>query len=1172
MVKKLFDQRRSFGLSFAAVVLALLLLLSTCVVALTSSVFKADAAITDWAVAGDFNSWSTTANTFSGGSGSITISISGRSSITFKMVAKENGDQWCGNDTGLLTSGSTYELGWNTGGDMQLLIPDNQADVTFTISVSNGKNYLTATAVSTAGGGGGGGELPSSDWIFDAPVNTSNSANTDSSKIFWAKATYFDYLSDEEYGNTQWLKPVQAGTKNFNGANDEWFPFYTFNREVVKAQADLPANSTWSYPLYFGNFCDTANAYDTPHHQNGYDSYGYREATQTSQVTRFWHHVNNSDISVNGYNALGSMYESVQGLMGSTLSSSGDLLLPSGQQAPYFNSSESSPLKGYAKVVNSSFPFTVSEKNGYTFYKFNSAKENNRENDSVYFTWDSNGKKTWPTGVNYGSGSTYGVLDGVSRFMNGGTSGYGIFPFNNASGNYKGVKTNANENLNYGFGIKIEMNFRVPKPSATVNTTANPIQFEFSGDDDLWMYITNNRTKQSQLVLDMGGDHKMSTGRVNFNTRRSTVDNVYYKQGAVTTPAAPAQFDFNYDDTYTMTVFYMERGLIESNCEMSFTMSPAGNQVKVDKVVDVDSAGINTDALKAAVKTEAAKDTFGFIAYDDGTAKANTTYHYNGSTPVTANDGTFTLKDGENAAFLSQFTINKDVYVSETGKGTRFDYNTRWSVADPQKSSRNTSGSGDTAGTLTLKNPNGTTYDFAELDYTFTNTPKVGSVSLTKTITGKPSDTKEFNATVEVSVDGGTTYSVYPLAYTASDKPGQTFNLNGRGQLSSSALLKQGRTLTFSGLPSKAKVRVTENFDAAAAASYSFSSVNANGSTIIQDGTGGVMTVPSTGSTLNMQITNTPVQPGSVDVYLNAYKVLSSNSGVKLPSSSGKTDFVFQLRKGSEASSPIQEIYYTSLVGNSRAAVSFNKITYSAEATDVYYITEKAGSDSDLTYSTDVYRVTVRVTRNAATNTLSATKTYAKKTAGGAWTTISTESGVTFTNTLKTGSVKVVKTSQHKDGSGNYDEELSEVEYVLYRVDRRGDVPIDEVDSQTTNLEGEAVFTNLALYKENATYDSDPDERDYQWYCLVEESSDGKHNLSSHRTYFFLPEYDDDDNPVYNITYTFQNGNIFPPDAGFGGMKVFKTVGVSLMAVSAAFGIGFGLYKAKGFARRRKRK
>lgn len=94
----------------------------------------------------------------------------------------------------------------------------------------------------------------------------------------------------------------------------------------------------------------------------------------------------------------------------------------------------------YAKIIDSYFPFVATtDSNGVTTYSFNSANAK----DNVYFNWDSTSGA--PTQVNYGAGSSYGVRNKLS-------SDFGIFPFNNAGDTVR----------NYGFGIKMEMEFTLP--------------------------------------------------------------------------------------------------------------------------------------------------------------------------------------------------------------------------------------------------------------------------------------------------------------------------------------------------------------------------------------------------------------------------------------------------------------------------------------------------------------------------------------------------------------------------------------------------------------------------------------------------------------------------------------------------------------------------------------
>ncbi len=318
----------------------------------------------------------------------------------------------------------------------------------------------------------------------------------------WVDATYFDYLSDAEMANNgdNWLDPVQAGT-GYNGAQNNWYPFKEFNK-IISANA-----GNWRYPLYLGNFCNVYNAYtDSDANHGGTHNGPYSEMTKAPYASGFNYFVNDS----NGF----SDYDvAVRGLVGNSLNSSGNLLTSSGTDMPYFNKSFLTSNK-MAKVFDSKFPFRetpADQNNGVTRYDFNST----RGQDNVYFDWSGNN----PTAVNYG-GSSAGVDDGLKYFMKDEASGKGIFPFNRADGK-GGAK-----NLDYGFGIRMDMDFKVPKDGKIKRTdnTTEDVKFTYSGDDDLWVYISNADGSGSKLVLDLGGDHKMAKGEINFATMQSKVE------------------------------------------------------------------------------------------------------------------------------------------------------------------------------------------------------------------------------------------------------------------------------------------------------------------------------------------------------------------------------------------------------------------------------------------------------------------------------------------------------------------------------------------------------------------------------------------------------------------------------------------------------------------------
>lgn len=1186
MTKK---QNRSFGFGkrTLSVVLAALLILSTFAVVITTTSLSTSAAISYWFVSGNFNGWTNTATSAnkinSGSGGSVTIPVT-TTSIKFKMVAEEGGQKWCGvgestsnpDDYRDIGHNTEAEMSWDKGVNMSVNLPAGSTAATFTLSVKNGKNYVKVTGNGSGGGGGG----DTSKMTYTAPINTSNSANT-ASNLFWANATYFDYLSDEELANTQWLKPVQAGTKNFGGAIDEWYPFYAFNREVVKAQAD--AQSSWSQPLYFGNFTDTNDAYkESSHHQGGSDSYGYREATNSNNVTRFSHIANNSDKSWNNsIPHVHDMYTSYQGLVNNSLDSNGNLLLPNGQQAPYFNASESGPLSGYAKVVNSSFPFKVTDVPGkdYKKYTFNSKNAT----DNVYFTWATDGSATYPTGVNYGEGTTYGVQDGLSRFMYNTASGYGIFPFNNASNNYKGTKTNANEYLNYGFGIKTQVKFRVPAPDeeAGVNTEKDPVYFDFTGDDDLWMYITDE-SGNSQLVLDMGGDHKESHGKVNFHTLQATVD----KTGT-SGASATKNFTFDYSQTYTMTVFYMERGLIESNCKMEFTMTPLGNNFIVTE--EIDTADVN-DGLKDVV---AQLSQFGFNPLESGSQISDSFYK------------DFALGDGGRADISnSVLPIDSKVMVRQHAPfNTYLTYDTSWKYYDNTSNPRKllSQGTGVTSNDVTtitdehtIINESGDKYDYAELQVDYVNAPQVTDVSVTKTVQNYdtlPDNRKddEFPAKILLQF----TSDMTPTAYKLVTSDGTIDFANGE-----KVMLKHNKTVTISGVPVGTRVYVEEERDANYTASYNYSPY------IVGTSSG------------NIIVTNTPKEPTSAKI-----------SGIKKLDDADYTGKLFRfvlegVPRFSDDSSDIKattDYVETTVITN--GVIDFGTFHYTEPGTYRYHVyedmsyLEDVANDNSATYDTDIFNeqpdylvsVTVKDVDFQLVADPPVYYEYSRYEADG--TTPHTMSsadfspskvdqhGMIFYNKVKKGSITINKTNQSNQKVNNVIFEIYPVSDDF--VDELNRTSGEEAKYEKVLALGEATYRtgtghkygfadgvaeieNLPIYKPGYQTSSAPEypAPEYQQYVMIEsnvsnayvtDQPDAKYNLNKTVHVFSFPMEDARTHEMkYHFTFDYVNGVLRTPSTAGAGMTIFKVIGWSLAALSVLALGGYLLY-TKRFARRKEK-
>lgn len=366
-----------------------------------------------------------------------------------------------------------------------------------------GYSKNTATYVKTARGEGWTKFSEIDNVNYGAVVENSFSDNSD---IVGVDATYFDYWSDmeQEKGYLQ----CQGNDKMY----DYWYQFDNFNSYISNIALDH--KSDWKYPLYFGNM------YKGGEH--------YKEFTDhVAGLTNINDYNDNYYYAVNNANGMawgdGNYNQSLQGLMYNRLDSKGNLQVANGVKAPYFDAEALSTAtyndKRVANVYKSSFPFrATTDGDGVTTYEFTSKNAT----DNIYFTWDG----LTPKKINYGAGETYGVHNDLEKF--GGTeNGYGVFPFNNTQNTSAGKGTNCN--LNYGFGVRLDIDFRVPKGGKLADgADGKDVTFNFTGDDDLWVYIGEDSTgANAELALDLGGDHKEASGSINFNTMKATADDVF---------------------------------------------------------------------------------------------------------------------------------------------------------------------------------------------------------------------------------------------------------------------------------------------------------------------------------------------------------------------------------------------------------------------------------------------------------------------------------------------------------------------------------------------------------------------------------------------------------------------------------------------------------------------
>lgn len=305
-------------------------------------------------------------------------------------------------------------------------------------------------------------------------------------------------------------------------------------------------------------------------------------------------------------------YASVQGLAGNTLSSTsknengcGYLLTADGSgNMPLFDYDK---LKSNSNVASSvyeglNFPFNESTFNGITTYSYDSFTDKNRVIDTDDFK-----------------------VDKYSNATVGNDKGVGFFPFD---------KTTATKNANkYGYGTEFDIDFYMSETGklTAADGTQKDITFNFSGDDDVWVYV------DGVLVLDLGGAHKVSSGSINFSDMKviykaavdssdninnrtadpKTDDKYATDEKYVTTvdlakifKANGAEFNNkNSSKKHTLQMFYMERGSFDSNCSVSFNL-PQNTGLLVRNDVNFDSVN---PGLKDATMGIANKDYFSYM-------------------------------------------------------------------------------------------------------------------------------------------------------------------------------------------------------------------------------------------------------------------------------------------------------------------------------------------------------------------------------------------------------------------------------------------------------------------------------------------------------------------------------------------------------------------------------
>ncbi len=433
-------------------------------------------------------------------------------------------------------------------------------------------------------------------------VDIKSAPFTEEANTKYVTSTLYDYYTDYELnGNNRGSYDQSSPTVSHRN----WVPFRQFDQALSDYYKDAKAE----YPIYTGhfqpgggtNFSDIATTLNL----FGYDKFKRFMAINNSQY--------NEDPQNNDNN---HTYYAYQGLVKDTTSTgkaTGEPLLKgTGAVEPHFNKEfllgkNSKNAKLGEVYDNVAFPVTkkqiFGEDQGVDYWCFDSKdttlylKQNSEQNsDSKYFLQSQ-------------SANNRESSKNVSASSNP-KDPYGYFPFNETA------KPGVFSTYNYGFGTKLQMDFTltddgmVETEKADGTTEKTSIKFFFSGDDDVWVFI------DGQLALDVGGAHGEVSGLLEFGKAdeknnsvtayvsrvktggtsdkdkdeknvKSAVKTVTYNGEVINFYAQGTTLnDLDKGKKHTLTMYYMERGMWESNMAVAFNF-PDNNELQVQKKVDL---------------------------------------------------------------------------------------------------------------------------------------------------------------------------------------------------------------------------------------------------------------------------------------------------------------------------------------------------------------------------------------------------------------------------------------------------------------------------------------------------------------------------------------------------------------------------------------------------------
>ena len=445
---------------------------------------------------------------------------------------------------------------------------------------------------------------------------TSNYSRGSSKDIKYITSTLYDYYTDYELnGNNRDNYATDPACSTYRIQ----VPFRQFDQAVSDYYKNYKNASSILYPIYTGHF-----QYANDHHfsgvAEGLSLFGWSNREKNESKYKSFMAANNSEIDEGS--GSGKYEFAFLGIVGNKLDSNGNLLMResngtdgTGLVEPHFNEAflngENSKNTKLGQVYkNVEFPFTqkqiFSNEPGVNYWWYDAAKT------SLYLRKDRT-TEAYYLGNGNGDGSTVGTLSDKSKNKdsqnNNTQNGHGFFPFNET------VSSADVRRYNYGYGAKLEIPFTLTEDGTVLDDDNNEqsIKFYFSGDDDVWVFI------DGQLVLDIGGAHGKAAGIIDFDQRGTNKNKVTaYVSKVKYNNVTRAEYSvgekktivytgndlqgekynptkYYYSNTvgipnlstgkHTLTMYYMERGMWESNMAVAFNF-PDNNELQVQKIVD----------------------------------------------------------------------------------------------------------------------------------------------------------------------------------------------------------------------------------------------------------------------------------------------------------------------------------------------------------------------------------------------------------------------------------------------------------------------------------------------------------------------------------------------------------------------------------------------------------